>query len=81
MSNEHVHLNAPSNGGVKGPLDVIAIEAEDDQLDALLGFLDRRDQRRASVPRLNQELHAGQLGLLISLKYCRPPPILASALY
>src|SRR5450759_1070638 len=51
-------LNAPSDGGVQGPLDVTAIEAEDDQLDARPGLLDRRDQWRDSVSWLNQELHA-----------------------
>src|ERR1700682_4922811 len=51
-------VNAPSDGGVQGLLDVVAIEAGDDHLDALPGLLDRRDQRGNSVSWLNQELHA-----------------------
>jgi hypothetical protein len=58
MSDERMDLNAPSHGGVQSPLDAIAIEAEDDQLDALPGLFDRRDQWRHAVSRLNQELHA-----------------------
>jgi hypothetical protein len=58
MSDERMDLNAPSDGGIQSPLDAIAIEAEDDQLDALPGLLDRRDQWRHAVSRLNQELHA-----------------------
>ena len=51
-------LDASSNGGAQSPLDVIPIEAEDDDFKVLLRLLDRRDQRGDSVSWLNQELHA-----------------------
>ena len=63
VSDERMDLDAPSDGGVQGPLDVIAIEAEDDHLDARPGLLDRGDQRRDSVSWLNQELHVCLLTL------------------
>ena len=58
VGDERVHLHAPSDGVVQRPLDVVAIEAEDDDLDALPGLPDRRNQRCDAVAWLNQELHA-----------------------
>src|SRR5439155_21205835 len=57
VRNERMDVHPARDGGVQRALDVVTVEAEDDQLHALGGALDRRDQRSDSVTGLNEKLH------------------------
>jgi len=57
VGDECGHRHAPLGGVLQLSLDLGTIEPEDDDVDALLGLLDRRDERRDAVLRLNEQFH------------------------
>src|SRR5436190_980824 len=58
VGDERMDVHAARDGRVQRVLDVVAVESEDDQLDAALRAPDRGNQRCDAVPWLNQQLHA-----------------------
>jgi hypothetical protein len=60
MRDERAHRHAAADGSGNRLLDRIEVEAENDDVDALLGAVDRLDQRSDTVVRLNDDLHNGR---------------------
>jgi len=49
MRDERAHGNSPARSSLEGVLKFFPIQAENQDIDTLLGFLDRRDQRLDAV--------------------------------
>jgi len=57
VGDERADHDAASDCGMQRLLDFLAIEPEDDDVDRLLGALDRHQERRDAVVWLNDEFH------------------------